>query len=171
MDKIRFLSQRYSSWFQIGLEREIVKQIANAYDPVTLRKFGAPEQIKFKDTFLQRMVNSIQSEVTSNAVITKTRQILPETTTRVRHLRSAALDDSGIMVSGPHFVWRTVTDTVVCDLCASLDQTEYGIDDASIPIPIESSHPSCRCFLELVDAEFSGQQIYETLEDIEGIEL
>lgn len=62
-------------------------------------------------------------------------------------------DDDGIPQSadqGDRVIWATEKDDKVCDICSSLEGTEWDIDDPSIVIPRQDSHPHCRCRLLLV---------------------
>jgi len=162
------LIQRYQNWYWVGLSRELVNKTAMAYDPRTLMQLKMSD-IRLKETFLDRMVGSIVAEVTGVAVVSKGQQVLQGNFSAPKKLprvyRQAQVE------SGPHFVWKTSDDTDVCQICAGLDGSEYAIDDPNIPTPIADSHPSCRCELQLIDAEFSGQELYEDIEDLEGIEI
>lgn len=52
--------------------------------------------------------------------------------------------------TGDKVVWATEKDEKVCDICSVLEGTEWDIDDPSIMIPRQDSHPHCRCRLLLV---------------------
>lgn len=47
------------------------------------------------------------------------------------------------------FIFATENDAKVCDICASLEGMEWDVDDPSIVIPRDDTHPNCRCRLLL----------------------
>ena len=56
----------------------------------------------------------------------------------------------------PHVVlkWITANDDKVCPICSTLEGTLFEVDDPDVPEPDSDTHPSCRCMLRLVEAEF-----------------
>lgn len=48
---------------------------------------------------------------------------------------------------GDKYVWATEMDDRVCDICSDLEGEEWDIDDPSIVIPRQDTHPHCRCRL------------------------
>ena len=48
--------------------------------------------------------------------------------------------------------WVTAMDDKVCaEYCQPLDGKQWEIDDARMPTPPDSTHPNCRCQLQLVE--------------------
>lgn len=60
------------------------------------------------------------------------------------------LTPSGPVV-GLFFVWRTMGDDKVCDICEPLDGAEWDFEDTTDePLtPITDTHPRCRCRIDL----------------------
>ena len=55
-------------------------------------------------------------------------------------------------VSNTVFIWHSEFDEHTCEDCASLDGTQYTLED-DIP---DSPHPNCKCYIEIV--EFDGEE-------------
>lgn len=53
--------------------------------------------------------------------------------------------------SGLWFVWRTMGDALVCNICDALDGMDWDFEDpAADPLtPVIDTHPNCRCRLDL----------------------
>jgi SPP1 gp7 family putative phage head morphogenesis protein len=179
MSEIRKLSQKYQDWYWLGMEREIVKKSITAFDPGTLLKLKNTKdsfalKTEFKDTFIGRMTDSIQADVTSAAVVSKATQIInPGVRTRnASSYKSAALDDEEQhhqqQKHQPHFTWITADDERVCEICGPLDGNMFAVGDPAAPRPVESTHPRCRCELTLEDAEGAVGDI-ESIEDLIAI--
>jgi len=48
--------------------------------------------------------------------------------------------------------WVTAMDDKVCEeYCRPLDGKQWELDDPRMPTPPDSTHPNCRCRLELVE--------------------
>ena len=43
------------------------------------------------------------------------------------------------------YMWLSARDNKVCDLCSKLDGKKFEVGNPDSPIPVESSHPRCRC--------------------------
>jgi hypothetical protein len=169
MDEIRRYTQRYVDWYWVGLEREIVKKTAMAFDPRTFMRLD-PNKIKLKDTFIGRMTESLHGEVAADAVIAKARQVMAGNrinnyNVKPRRLFSTVFRKAAIETTGePRLVWRTAEDEATCEICAPLNGSVYAIDDPAVTMPVEDTHPRCRCELELVDA--SETEEIKTVEDL-----
>lgn len=54
---------------------------------------------------------------------------------------------------GLFFVWRTMGDDKVCDICEPLDNMEWDFDDPNVDsemlTPVDDTHPNCRCRVDL----------------------
>jgi SPP1 gp7 family putative phage head morphogenesis protein len=160
MEEIRRYTHKYQDWLWVGMEREIVKKTAMAFDPRTFMRMD-PSKFELKDTFIGLMTQSLHGEIAADAVISKARQVIIGNNTRIRRrtsFRMAALEEE------PHFVWRTAEDESTCPDCAELDGQVFAIDDPNVITPVEGTHPRCRCSLELVDASESEE--IETIEDL-----
>ena len=175
--EIRKLTTKYQEWFWQGMENEIVKKTAFTYDPVTTVKPPMTERQliqSLKDTFIDRMVASVQSEVAATAVISKAKQVLLGTGAlpnqsraipkpkklfdnrlRIRGL-SSPFKSAALTTQGPKLVWKSENDAAVCNICAPLDGREFDINDPFVTTPIQDTHANCRCELELVEAEQEG---------------
>ena len=173
--EIRRLTQSYQDWFWQGMQNEIVKKTAYAFDPRSLLRYDVSKAV-LKETFLNRMVGSIQTEVAAIATVTKAKQIivrdrgndrlrLRRQYTGNRRIYSAAIYSAA---TGPRFVWHTdPRELNTCPQCLALDGNEYATDDIDIPIPIESTHPNCRCAVELEGME--DIEVYPGTIDEDGL--
>lgn len=54
--------------------------------------------------------------------------------------------------------WVTASDDKVCDaMCGPLDGQQWEIDDPTIPMPPDDTHPNCRCRLQLSEVASDAQ--------------
>lgn len=50
---------------------------------------------------------------------------------------------------GLFFVWRTMGDDKVCDICEPLDEMEWDFETDEPLTPVTDTHPRCRCRIDL----------------------
>jgi len=177
LQEIRRLSQKYEDSFLMSVSREAnmrtsegvkTKPLPPMYDPNSLllikRDEQQPTDTRFRQGFIGRIAQSIHGEVSASAVVSKGRQLVLPTVRRNRRdtrrrgtslfrraASAAATEENGIE---PHLIWRTADDEATCPECQALEGTTYSLEDiGSVPIPSETTHPRCRCELELEDAD------------------
>lgn len=178
------LSKKYDSLFFNSMQRIIMNKAAETRLTNLLNNndFSPSPLTELKDGFIGMTTTTLRTEVAAQATITKSRHILlspvfqrQQQLSRMQRklifrnnpFKSAALG-SGTVESGPHFVWRTDSDANVCEICTPFDQRSFRIDDPNISTPIIDTHINCRCELELIDAEFTGQEseIDQSMDDL-----
>ena len=175
--EIRRLTQSYQDWFWQGMQNEIVKKTAYAFDPRSLLRYDK-SKVVLKETFLNRMVGSIQAEVAAIATVTKAKQVIvrdryntrlgrSRQPTRLRGIYSAAIY-SAATAPGPRFVWRTDPGELnTCPQCLALEGREFFIDDPDIITPIQDTHPNCMCTIEVEGME--DIEVYPGTIDEDGL--
>ena len=170
LQEIRRLAQKYEDSFLMSVSREVnmrtsegVKtKLTPTYDPnsLLLIKREEPIDTRFRQGFIGRIAQSIHGEVRASAVVSKGRQlVLPavrsnrrDTRRRGTSFRRAATTEG----TEPHLIWRTAEDERTCPECQALEGTTYSLEDSNLPIPSDTTHPRCRCTLELEDSELEG---------------
>lgn len=59
-----------------------------------------------------------------------------------------SLRGDSISLGVQRVIWKTQGDAKVCPICDALEGNQYDIDDPDKPIPIDDTHPHCRCEYE-----------------------
>lgn len=49
------------------------------------------------------------------------------------------------------YMWITAQDNKVCPLCERMHGKKYKVEDIHAPIPVQDTHPNCRCTIVMAD--------------------
>lgn len=87
----------------------------------------------------------------------------PHTRTESNIDQPEPIDLPAVEVPVLYFVWETEQDNKVCDECEALAGQRWRHDDteADIPIPVDDTHPNCRCRIVL-ETEMEEVDVSET---------
>lgn len=70
-----------------------------------------------------------------------------ETTARSECIKASsrgteqAMEDAGV----EEVIWLATLDDRTCETCQDLHESKWGFDDGDRPMPVEDTHPNCRC--------------------------
>lgn len=149
------LTRRYQTWFWSGLSRELQHQTAYTYDGKTGLIMQKTE-VELRNTFIGRLIGSIQSEVTSTAVVSKSRQLFINSgmgnvggRIRTQGFFGAAKRQKRNYTS-PQIIWTTGGTESTCPICSTFEGESFEISDLNMPMPVLNTHPNCECELVLV---------------------
>lgn len=179
LQQIKQLAAEFTGFFWSGLERELVKKIATAFDPKTLltMKQVSPN---LKDSFVGRLAVSLASRVLSEATLLKAQQVMAgapepyairsasssfipddydpleflqlyEPTSPLLGLILAQQEQQRTAKASTRVMFVTSKDELVCPICFPLNGKTYDINDPNIPIPVASTHIFCRCKILMLD--------------------
>ncbi|MDO4680916.1 MAG: minor capsid protein [Aerococcus sp.] len=65
--------------------------------------------------------------------------------TELGRIEERATQDSYKSMGVEAYEWLATLETHTCDQCAHLDGKQFPVNDPSSPLPIEDTHPNCRC--------------------------
>jgi len=106
--------------------------------------------------FTHRSTLTLANLVTSLATKIVTKSIAVATIIKVNALRSLPASRAKIKSAQAveTLTWRTMEDSLVCVLCASLEGMQWNSDDPNMLMPgDEDTHLNCRCYLEVSGSE------------------
>jgi hypothetical protein len=123
-----------------------VNQHIDSYDSQQMR-----DQLGFAITPERALTVAVSTALIFNAMST-----VPLAIASMEKYNELVLAGGGGGLPDARIVYWTENDERVCPICAPLHGTEYDVGDPFIPIPVQDTHPRCRCRLLLK----SGDEVY-----------
>jgi len=113
------------------------------------------EQKQVKPEFIVKMTTATLTQDTMRqAIIAKSQQILNKVAITTAAFGDNIEENAAISIV---YVWVTSQDDKVCPICSAYEGQAWPSDDtASIPEIPDSTHPNCRCTIQLSEAEVIG---------------
>lgn len=151
-------------YYTTRTDLDTIERLAVTYNSLLLQRlswfvFSSPEgkQIS-QDNIVKMTTATLTQDTMRTAIVTKTQQVLLSN----RVITTAALEDEipqndalSQTTTNTVYVWVTSQDDRVCPICQGYEGQAWSIDDtASMPEIPDSTHPNCRCTIQLSEAEF-----------------
>lgn len=168
LDKIKDISYNYTEQFWVRVNKYLLQR-----NSVLEEKLGFEPRSPLSSSFIvTSLATSLATRVLALATIYKAQQLKDHVIRKnfsslLSPFRSGAIKKieqnlpPGLQptlipeqpVVNVVMEWVTRMDERVCPECEALDGNTYEIDDSTMPVPPDDTHPNCRCRLMLVEED------------------